>query len=417
MLTVLDVKNAVCPADKPYARLTDGNGMYLEVRRLKRTGGFSKTWYYKFRLDGVESRSTLGTYPEMSLSKAREQRHEIAKCVRKKIHPRDRVTEVADVKLVTFQEVAEQWVTVRTPHWSESHRTREQRNLNKDLFPAIGNKYIKDVTARDVLGAAKAAEDRGSLDVAHRIVKTASEVFEFAIGSGHIQLNPASSTRKVLTKHTKKHFAAITQPAEFGKLLAAIAGYRGGEIVKTALKLTTIFFQRPSELRKAKWTEFDCEQELWTVPALRMKRSVAGKKNGPDHHVPIPKQAIQLLHHLKRHSRNSEYLFPSIRSRSRPISDGTLRAALQTLGFGSDVQTIHGFRATARTMLEERLKFDSRVIEANLAHVVKETQGTAYNRTDFLDERRKMMQSWADYIDDMRSGSFSDSVMKADQNK
>lgn len=415
MLTAFTVKNASCPESQHHLRLHDRNGLYLEVRKLK--AGFSKTWYYKFRMNGVESRATLGSYPDMSLTQAREKRDDAAKGVRQKIHPKlsaAKVVESTPAPVITFRDVAEEWFKNRSPRWSKSHSVREKRNLEKDLYPELEKKPIVEVTASDVLKAAQGAEKRGSFDVAHRIAKTARSVFEYAIACGHIQINPAAATRKALKKHTKKHFAAITQPVAFGKMLNAIDNYKGGEIVRTALKLTLIFFQRPTELREAKWSEFDFKNNIWTVPARRLKREFDGKENGDDHIVPVPTQALDLLTHLKKHSRGSDYLFPSIRSRTRTISDGTLRAALQTLGIPGDLHTVHGFRASARTMIDERLKYDPRVIEAQLSHVVNDTQGGAYNRTKFVNQRKKMMQEWADYIDQMRMGLITDDTLDDD---
>lgn len=415
MLTAFTVKNASCPEGQHHLRLHDRNGLYLEVRKLK--AGFSKTWYYKFRMNGVESRATLGSYPDLSLTQAREKRDDAAKDVRQKIHPKLSAAKVVDLTpapVITFRDVAEEWFKNRSPRWSKSHSVREKRNLEKDLYPELEKKPIVEVTASDVLKAAQGAEKRGSFDVAHRIAKTARSVFEYAIACGHIQINPAAATRKALKKHTKKHFAAITQPVAFGKMLNAIDNYKGGEIVRTALKLTLIFFQRPTELREAKWSEFDFKNNIWTVPARRLKREFDGKENGDDHIVPVPTQALDLLTHLKKHSRGSDYLFPSIRSRTRTISDGTLRAALQTLGIPGDLHTVHGFRASARTMIDERLKYDPRVIEAQLSHVVNDTQGGAYNRTKFVNQRKKMMQEWADYIDQMRMGLITDDTLDDD---
>ena len=416
-LTTLNIKNATCPEGQHHVRLQAGNGLYLEVRKLKRRVGYSKTWYYKFRINGIESRATLGTFPEVSLADAREQRNDAARSVRQKIHPKLKTEKNADstpTPIITFSDVAEEWFKNRSPRWSKSHSIREKRNLVKDLYPELESKPIGEISASDVLKAAQGAEKRGSVDVAHRIAKTARAVFEYAIACGHIQINPAAATRKALKKHTKKHFAAITQPAAFGRMLNAIDNYKGGEIVRTALKLTLIFFQRPTELREAKWSEFDFQNKIWTVPARRLKREFDGKENGDDHIVPIPTQAVDLLVHLKKHSRGSDYLFPSIRSITRTISDGTLRAALQTLGIPGDLHTVHGFRASARTMIDERLKYDPRIIEAQLSHVVNDTQGGAYNRTKFVNQRKKMMQEWADYIDQMRLGLIKDDSLEDD---
>ena len=202
-----------------------------------------------------------------------------------------------------------------------------------------------------------------------------------------------------------KHFAAITDPIKLGELVRVIRGYQGGPIVRAALQLAPMLFQRPGELRAAAWAEFDLDAALWTIPAARMKRSVDGKRNGDPHLVPLPEQAVSLLRKLLPITGHSALCFHGERSHDRPISDNTLRAALLTLGYGPEIQSVHGFRATARTLLAEELNIDPLVIEAQLAHAVKDANGRAYNRTQYLKQRTMMMQKWADYLDKLAQGA------------
>ncbi len=208
-----------------------------------------------------------------------------------------------------------------------------------------------------------------------------------------------------MTPHHGKHFAAITDPIKLGELIRVIRAYQGGAIVRAALQLAPMLFQRPGELRGMAWTELDLEVGLWTIPAERMKRKIEGKKNGIPHVVPLPAQAVAILKALQPVTGGSALVFPGERSHERPISDNTLRAALLTLGYGPTVQTVHGFRATARTILAEGLELDPLVIEAQLAHAVKDANGTSYNRTQYLKQRTAMMQQWADYLDKLAKGA------------
>lgn len=406
MLTDAHCKNATCPPDKKRARLTDAGGLYLEV-----SPNGSRRWFWKVYKDGKETRLALGSYPAVSLTAARKAR-DAAKL--QKSEGRDPILarkvdklKAAVTEGETFKTVALEWYGKQSPGWSGHHCTRELRNLEKDLFPWLGDRRTGDIEAVELLATVRRVEARGSLDVAHRVLSTARAVFQHAVATGRAGRNVAVDLTGALTPHRGRHFAAITDPVKLGELMRAIRGYQGGVITRAALQLAPILFQRPTELRAAEWAEFDLEGALWTIPAARMKRNQDGKTHGAPHLVPLPTQAIAILKALYPLSGGGAggLLFPGERSITRPISDNTLRAALATLGYGSELQSVHGFRATARTLLDEVLEFDPLVIEAQLAHAVKDANGRAYNRTTYIKQRATMMQSWADYLDKLAAGA------------
>jgi integrase len=288
--------------------------------------------------------------------------------------------------------------------WSSHYAIREKRNLEKDLLPFLGSRHIGAIEAIELLATVRRVEERGALDVAHRVLTTAGQVWRYAVATGRAHRDVSADIRGALKPHHGKHFAAITEPLELGKLIRVIRGYQGGPIVRAALQLAPLLFQRPGELRAAAWAEFDLDAAMWTIPSNRMKRSVEGKQNGNPHQVPLSTQAVVILRKLQPLTGHSALVFHGERSHERPISDNTLRAALLTLGYGPDVQSVHGFRATARTLLAEELNFDPLVIEAQLAHAVKDPNGRAYNRTQYMKHRTSMMQQWADFLDKLAAG-------------
>lgn len=404
MLTDAECRNATCPPGKKRERLTDSGGLYLEVSPNGR-----KRWFQKFYKGGKETRMALGSYPAVGLTAARKEQKAA------KLKKADGIDPVQARKLdkikqamsegETFEHVGREWFGKKSPLWSGHHQTRELRNLEKDLFPWIGKRRIAEIEPVELLMHVRKVEARGSLDVAHRVLSTARAVFAYAVATGKAQRNIAVDLTGALTPHRGKHFGAITDPVKLGELIRAIRGYKGGLIVRAALQLTPMLFQRPTELRAAEWSEFDLDGALWTIQAKRMKRNRDGKENGDPHLVPLPAQAVAILRELHHLTGDGVLLFPGEKSRNIPISDNTLRAALQTLGYGSDVQTVHGFRATARTLLDEVLEFDPLVIEAQLAHTVKDANGRAYNRTTYREQRAAMMQRWADYLDRLAAGA------------
>lgn len=404
MLTDAECKNAICPPEKPRARLACSGGLYLEV-----SPAGSKRWFWKYRKDGKEGRMALGSYPDVGPKDARKAR-DAAKLQKAEgsdpvqVRKREKLKSTVPAAN-TFKATALEWYAMKLDSWSSHYAIREKRNLEKDLFPFLGDRDIGDIEAIELLAVIRRVEERGALDVAHRVQTTAGQVWRYAVATARAPRDISADIRGALKPHHGKHFAAITEPVKLGELIRVIRGYQGGPIVRAALQLAPILFQRPGELRAAEWAEFDLDGALWTIPAARMKRSVDGKKNGDPHLVPLPSQAVDILRNLHPLTGHSVLLFPGERSHERPISDNTLRAALLTLGYGPDKQSVHGFRATARTLLAEELNIDPLVIEAQLAHAVKDANGRAYNRTQYLKHRTAMMQQWADYLEKLARGA------------
>ncbi len=404
MLTDAECKNATCPPDKARARLACSGGLYLEISPT----GF-KRWFWKYRKEGKEGRMALGSYPAVGPKAARKARDD-AKA--EKSDGRDPVQARKIAKLKesalgtdSFKETALEWFEKHKGRWSSHYAIREKRNLEKDLFPYFAARRIGEIEPIELLAAIRRVEERGALDVAHRVLTTARSVWRYAVATARAKRDITGDIAGALTPHHGKHFAAITKPVELGALIRVIRGYQGGPIVRAALQLAPMLFQRPGELRAAAWAEINLDAALWTIPAMRMKRKKAGKENGIPHLVPLPTQAVEILRKLQPLTGSGTLLFPGERSHDRPISDNTLRAALGTLGYGPTVQSVHGFRATARTILAEMLEVDPLVIEAQLAHAVRDANGTSYNRTQYIKQRAAMMQQWADYLDKLAAGA------------
>ena len=404
MLTDAECKNASCPPEKTRTRLSCSGGLYLEV-----SPNGSKRWFWKYRKDVKEGRMALGSYPNVGPKAARLARDEARQ---EKAGGRDPVLARKLSKLKetasgadTFKETALEWYENHSDRWSSHYAIREKRNLEKDLFPHFAARRIGAIEPIELLAAIRKVEERGALDVAHRVLTTARAVWCYAVATARAPRDITGDIAGALTPHHGKHFAAITEPVKLGVLIRAIRGFQGGPIVRAALQLAPMLFQRPGELRAAAWSEVDIDGALWTVPAARMKRKKEGKAHRDPHPVPLPIQAVDILRKLHPLTGAGALLFPGERSHDRPISDNTLRAALGTLGYGPTVQSVHGFRATARTMLAERLDCEPLVIEAQLAHAVKDANGRAYNRTKYLKHRADMMQKWADYLDRLAAGA------------
>jgi integrase len=404
MLTDAQCKNAVCPPEKPRARLADSGGLYLEV-----SPAGSKRWFWKYRKDGKEGRLALGSYPAVGLTAARRAR-DAAKLQKADGTDPVQVRKVEKLKAVnpagdTFKVVALEWFEKQEPHWSEAHAVRAKRQFERDLFPWLGERRLAEIEPVELLATLRKVEERGAVETADRGLMLARQVWRYGVATGRVSRDITADLKGALSPYRGKHFAAITDPARLGELLRAIKGYKGGPIVRAALQLAPMLFQRPGELRGAAWAEIDLEAALWTIPAARMKRSKDGKENGQPHLVPLPTQAVRILEVLKPYTESTGFVFPGERQRSKPISENSVRTALIAMGYTPDIQTWHGFRATARTMLAELLDFDPLVIEAQLAHAVRDANGRAYNRTTYLKQRAEMMQRWADYLDKLAAGA------------
>ena len=404
MLTDPECKNASCPPDKKRERFTDGGGLYLEV-----SPAGSKRWFWKTYADGKEGRMALGSYPGVTLKSARQAR-DAAKLQKSK--GTDPVQARKLEKLIatrttgdTFKAIALEWYAKQAPQWSESHAGRMLRQLERDLFPWLGERAMTDIHAMELLAALQKVEERGALETADRALMLARQVWDYWLPTTTVQQrNITEGLKARLTPYRGKNFAAILGPQRMGGLMRAIKGYKGGSIVRTALQLTPLLYQRPGNLRMMEWAEVDLDNALWTIPSMKMKRTVQGKEQGDAHTVPLPKQALELLRGLHPLTGHGRYVFPGERSHDRPLSDNSVRSALYSLGFGKE-QSWHGFRASARTMLVDELNIDYNVIEANLAHAVKDANGTSYNRTKYMNQRFEMIQQWADYLDKLAIGA------------
>ena len=390
MLTDRHCKNAACPAESKRVRLADSGGRYLEV-----TPNDKKRWFWKYRISGSEKRMALGNCPGVSLTAARKARN-LARLQKSDGQNPVMVRKVQKLKASnpegeSFKIVALEWYRKQAPQWSEGQAERSRRQFERDLFPWIGARRLADIEPVELLAALRKTEELGAIETA------------YGVATDRVARDITLDLKGALSPYRGKHFAAITDPVKFGALIRAIRTYEGGPIVRAALQLAPILFQRPGELRAAAWTEVDLESALWTIPAVRMKREKDGKMYGDPHLVPLPRQAIEILRGLHGYTGHGTILFPGERSHERPISDNSVRTALLTMGYSSEVQTWHGFRASARTMLAERLDNDPLIIEAQLAHAVKDANGRAYNRTQYLNQRRVMMQQWADYLDSLAS--------------
>jgi integrase len=292
-----------------------------------------------------------------------------------------------------------------TPTWSATHSVKVLALLQNDLIPFIGTRPLAEVTPPELLAQAKRVEARGATETAYRALKAAGAVFRFGVQRGWCTSDPTRDLKGAIQLPVPEHRAAITDPEKLGQLLRAIDTYQGGPVVRAALALAPLVFLRPGELRKAEWCEFDLDNATWLVSAARMKGRLKAKLNGPDHLVPLAPQAVAILRELQPLTGAGKYVFPHPLTPDRPMSENGVLSALRRMGFGKDEATGHGFRATARTILVERLGFDAAVVEAQLAHAVGDALGRAYNRTQFAEQRRQMMVKWADYLDRLRTGA------------
>ena len=404
MLTEAECKNAICPPDKKQARFTDSGGMYLQV-----SPGGSKRWFLKYRVDGKEKQLALGGYPDVSLKSARLAR-DAAKLQKSKGTDPVQARKLDKLKATrntgdTFKAIALEWYGKQAPQWSASHALRMLRQLERDLFPWIGERPIAQIHAMELLAALHKVEERGALETADRALMLARQVWDYWLPTAGVeQRNITEGLKARLTPYRSKSFAAIVEPKRFGDLMRAIQTYKGGPIVRTALQLAPLLYQRPGNLRMMEWAELDLNAALWTIPSMKMKRTKEEKENGEAHIVPLPVQAITLLRNIQPLTGHGVYVFHGERSHDRPISDNSVRSALYALGFGKE-QSWHGFRASARTMLVDELNLDHLAIEANLAHAVKDSNGRSYNRTHYLKQRFEQIQQWADYLDKLARGA------------
>ena len=405
MLTAAACLNAICPAGLKRRRLTDGAGLYLEV-----SPAGSKRWFWKFYPDGKESRLALGSYPELSLKAARAARDAARKTRQAGSNPvqqrkADKLASTTS-SATTFEAVAREFYATKAGAWSATYSARWIERMEKDLFALVGSLPLATTTAPVLLDALRRVEKRGAHETAHTLRQTAGQVFRYGIQTGRCERNPAMDLHGALQSVTVKHMAAVLDPIKAGELLRAIDAYAGQPVTRAALALSALLFQRPGNIRAMEWAEIDTDAALWTIPATKMKRSVGAKINGRPHLVPLAPQALALLADLRPLTGHGRYVFPSLLTGERCMSENTVRGALRRMGYSNDDMTPHGFRAMARTLMVERLPgIPADVIEAQLAHGKSGPLGMAYDRAEYLDQRRAMMKNWADYLDRLREGA------------
>ena len=409
-LTDPKCRNATCPGDKARIRLTDGGGLYLEI-----APNGSKRWFWKYLFGGKEKRLALGNYSDpglkavrVGLKDARLARDDARKVQQSGTDPAQRrQLEKVERKSrhgTTFEAVAREFHAMSARKVSPRYSKTWLDRVEKDLFPWIGSLPLADISAPVLLQTLRRVEERGAHETAHTLRQAAGQVFRFGVQSGRCEHNPAPDLHGALQAVNVKHMAAVLDPVQAGALMRSIRAYEGQPVTRAALELSALLFQRPGNIRQMEWAEIDLEGAVWTLPAVKMKRTVHGKLNGRPHLVPLPAQAIAILRDLHPLTGHGQYVFPSLLTGERPMSENTVNTALRRMGFSKDEMTAHGFRAMARTIMVEKLNVAPDVIEVQLAHPKSGALGAAYDRAEYMDQRHRMMQAWADYLDALRAG-------------
>jgi integrase len=396
MLTDLDCRTATCPPEKKRHRLADSGGLYLEVGP-----NGSRRWFVKYRHAGKEKRLALGSYPGVTLKAARAGRDAARAARAVGLDPVQdrRATKAANrvASAQTFEAVAREVAQAKASGWSDTYATRWLERLEKDLFPFVGAQPLRDLGAPVLLDALRRVERRGAIETAHKLRQSAGQVFRFGIQTGRCDRNPAQDLTGALKPLLATHMAAVLEPTQAGGLMKAITGYSGQPVTRAALLISALTFQRPGNIRQMEWAEVS--GDLWTIPAAKMKRTLHGKVNGRPHLVPLSAQALAALDEIRPLTGHGRFVFPSIKGGEQCLSENTVRLALRRMGFDA---TAHGFRAMARTLIVEHLPGVSPdVIEAQLAHAKSGPLGMAYDRAEFVQQRRELMQRWADYLDEL----------------
>jgi integrase len=388
----LEIRKAK-PQAKPY-KLSDEKGLFLLVHP-----NGSRYWRQKYRFDGKEKLLSHGSYPEVSLSDARERRDNARKMLASGVDPGEhqKAKKAARVESAanSFEVIAREWFGKFSPNWAETHSQKIIRRLEADVFPWIGNQPVNEIKAMEILAVVSRIHKRGALDTAHRAKQNIGQVMRYATVTGRAERDPTVDLRGALPTPEKKHYAAFTETESLGEFLRAIDGCKGSFVVLAALRIAPFLFVRPGELRQAEWSEIDLEKAEWRYFVTKTRR---------EHLVPLAKQVITILRDLYPLTGSDKYVFPGARAKSKPMSNAAVNSAIRRMGYDTKTEiTGHGFRAVARTFLAEELHEKPEVIEHQLAHKVPDILGTAYNRTKFLKERRVMMQLWADYLDKLKA--------------
>ena len=393
-LTDTAIRNAK-PTDKPF-KLYDEKGLFLQV-----TPNGGKWWRFKYRFDNKEKLLSFGTYPEIKLASARAKRDEARELIAKEIDPSDTRKAKKQTKsgnlANSFEVIAREWIATKMQTKSEAYQKNVLRRFELYLFPWLGKRPISEINAPELLSIVKRMETQNKIETAYRTLQATGQVFRYAVQTGRTLRDITSDLRGALTPSVTKHMASFTEPAQVAELMRAIDGFTGTLTVQIAMRLAPLVFVRPSELRKAKWADIDLDNAEWRYFVTKTKT---------EHIVPLCTQAITLLKTIQPFSGSGEYVFQGGHNPDKAMSEAAINAALRRMGYDTKTEiTGHGFRAMARTILHERLNIDPHIIEHQLAHKVPDALGAAYNRTKFLDQRKIMMQQWADYLDELKAGA------------
>ena len=395
---VRNTKHTGSPTGDKHA---DGGSMYLLIKAA------GKYWRMDYKFAGKRDTLTFGVYPAVSLAKARQRREQARELLADGINPKTAKAKEKQAKAAaavnTFEAIAREWHETKASGWSVTHCDKTLERMEKNIFPWLGTRPLTEIEAPELLGTLRRIEARGAIDTTHRIKSIMSTVFRYAIATGRAVRNPAADVGVALKTTVKGHHPAITEPKRFAQMMRDIYAYSGSNITRAAVQIHALTFQRPGEIRHMEWAEVDLEAGVWTVPAARMKGVLERKAHGDAHTVPLSAQALAVLKDLHPLTGHGVKVFPGERGEGRSISENTARQALRSMGYLDHVP--HGFRATARTLIREALRYDKEVIERQLSHGSDEKLGGAYDRTQFLAERAKMMQTWGDYLDKLRMGA------------
>ena len=384
-------------AEKAY-RLSDEKGLYLQVEP-----NGSRYWRMAYRYDGKQKTLSLGVYPDVSLAQARDRRDEARKLLANDTDPgtvkkAQKAARIADAEN-SFKAVSIEWLNKQKPAWSDGHYQKVYAQLDNNAWPKLGKLPVSSIKAVTVLEALRVIEKRNAHSMTGRVKETIGRVMRYAVATGRAEYDPTPSLNGACTAHVTKHMASVTDPKQVGEILRMFDAFSGSHTVRVALNLAPLVFARPGELRQMRWDELDLDGKLWDLPRGRMKMRES-------HLVPLSTQAVALIKEMEAYSGHLEHVFPGARDPKRAMSNAAINAALRRLGIDTQEElTGHGFRAMARTILRERLGFDSEWVEAQLSHKKQGALGGAYDRTTFIDQRKKMMQAWADYLDKLKAGA------------
>ena len=395
-MALTDTKvRSVKPREKSF-KIADGKGLFLVV---KPNG--SKYWRFRYRFANKEKLLAIGIYPDVTLADARRKRDEARKLLADNTDPgMAKQLKKRAIKLIaenSFEAVTREWHIKFSSKWTPEHGTKILIRLEKDIFPWLGHRPITEITAPELLAVLRRIENRGAIETAHRTLQNCGQIFRYAIATGRAERDVSADLRGAIPPVKKRHLASITDPKSIGNLLRALNDYNGHFVTKSALQLAPLVFVRPGELRKAEWSEFNFETAEWRIPPEKMKMRIT-------HIVPLSTQAVSILREIQALTGDGKYVFPSLRTHTRPMSNNAVLGALRRLGYAKDEMTGHGFRSMASTLLNEQ-GWNRDAIERQLAHAERNNIRAAYNYAEYLPERRKMMQHWADYLDTLASNT------------